>query len=150
MDDRVECIMITANLDLEYHAISYVWGSSVDPREVLVNGHNVKVTNNLHSLLKCLRRNGKVRQFLLWIDALCINQEDLDERAEQVQIMGSIYAEALNVHIWMGLQTEHTQNFAQQIAALPHYLEDPGTAIATIVDNEALWDEFCRFLGHEW
>ena len=39
---------------------------------------------------------------LIWIDALCINQDDLHERANQVKLMGNIYGRAETVNIWLG------------------------------------------------
>jgi hypothetical protein len=44
---------------------------------------------------------------MLWIDALCINQSDLKERAQQVQMMRLIYAQANRVVIWLGEHTDH-------------------------------------------
>jgi hypothetical protein len=48
---------------------------------------------------------------LLWVDALCINQEDDNERASQVKMMGQIYARAVNVKIWFGKENNETPDF---------------------------------------
>lgn len=149
MKDQIECTMITSTLDEEYHAVSYVWGSTEDLKEILVNGHCIRVTTNLHDLLTVFRKNGKMLQSLLWIDAICINQQDLEERSEQVKIMGDIYSRAFNVHIWMGWPTQYTQALAQRMDAIPHYTK-PGSAISTIVDDDEMWHELCRLTGHDW
>lgn len=41
--------------------------------------------------------------FPVWIDAICINQEDLDEKNGQVTKMGEIYSMAKTVHVWLEL-----------------------------------------------
>jgi hypothetical protein len=60
----------------------------------------VPVTPNLGAALQRLRREDEVR--IVWIDALCINQNDLDERASQVSFMREIYASARRVVVWLG------------------------------------------------
>ncbi|KAH7396120.1 heterokaryon incompatibility protein-domain-containing protein, partial [Pyrenochaeta sp. MPI-SDFR-AT-0127] len=39
---------------------------------------------------------------VLWVDAICINQTDNDERSKQVAIMGEIYNRAIKVFAWLG------------------------------------------------
>ena len=39
---------------------------------------------------------------IIWIDAICINQEDNDEKGQQVQSMAKIYAKASRVIVWLG------------------------------------------------
>lgn len=83
-----------------YEALSYVWG---DPRSVcsiLVNEKAFPVTHNLFLALKHLRLPYNERK--LWVDAICINQEDVEERSQQVQIMQKIYWRARRVIVWLG------------------------------------------------
>jgi hypothetical protein len=47
---------------------------------------------------------------VLWADAACINQEDLEERSQQVSIMSMIYAKATRSHVWLG--TDGDENTA--------------------------------------
>lgn len=69
----------------------------------------LSVTTNLGNLLRQLRQSGRTTsKDLLWIDALCINQKDLDEKAQQIPLMGEIYANAARVWIWLGEATERT------------------------------------------
>jgi hypothetical protein len=84
-----------------YEALSYTWGARTAGHTVRVNGiHDFPVTDNLHNALGRLRRKRKPRT--LWVDAICINQEDVDERAKQVAMMDSIYREAACVNVWLG------------------------------------------------
>jgi hypothetical protein len=88
----------------EYEALSYVWGmqQDVEPIHILHDGKAIQysVTKNLASALKHLRYNSESR--LLWIDALCINQRDEQEKSRQVSKMDQIFLGASNVCIWLG------------------------------------------------
>ena len=83
--------------DLQFDALSYAWGKEKCPRKVLLDGHHVSIGLNLERALCELRRSYSGR--LLWIDALCINQEDVKERSQQVQLMGRIFSSAEQVII---------------------------------------------------
>jgi hypothetical protein len=58
------------------------------------------ITKNLHDALLRLRLPTQPR--LVWTDAICINQEDIEERGSQVKLMGDIYRFADSVVIWLG------------------------------------------------
>ena len=84
----------------KYMALSYVWGDKYDLRHVTVNGGPWPVTKNLEEGLRHVRCEHEDK--LLWVDALCINQGNTDERNEQVTIMCDIFAGAENIAIWPG------------------------------------------------
>jgi hypothetical protein len=63
----------------------------------------MNVTPNLGAALQQLRYSDRTR--ILWVDAICINQKDLDELARQVSIMGDVYEFAYQVVIWLGEDT---------------------------------------------
>jgi Heterokaryon incompatibility protein (HET) len=86
-----------------YEALSYVWGDIRDLDTILIDGRTVSVTKPLEAALRHLRYPDKPRT--LWVDYVCINQEDILERSEQVAKMGSIYEQANSVLIWLGLAT---------------------------------------------
>ncbi|KAI6844147.1 hypothetical protein KC340_g2376 [Hortaea werneckii] len=102
-DDALYADLEIVSLDSEpeYKAISYVWGDATDTTVMFVNGGKaIEITK---SLAAALRRFRESRAFVaLWADAVCINQEDLQERADQVRIMGRIYASAIQVNVWLG------------------------------------------------
>lgn len=87
-----------------YEALSYVWGSEEDKVTIDCNGHQKEVTRNLYDALLDLRLPCARR--VLWCDALCINQEDEEERSAQVQNMGRLYSSAYRVMIFLGKETE--------------------------------------------
>ncbi|KAE9368093.1 HET-domain-containing protein, partial [Stipitochalara longipes BDJ] len=90
-----------------YEALSYTWGSSYSLRSITLDNTPFHVTKNLEAALRHLRLPYTSR--LVWIDAICINQEDNTERGEQVQIMRKIYAQAEQVLVWLG----ETSNYSE-------------------------------------
>ncbi|KAI1868594.1 uncharacterized protein JN550_006169 [Neoarthrinium moseri] len=104
----VHCRLKTVSLvaDLRYIALSYVWGDPDVTLDVVVNGLVFGVTENLASALWYFREYDMLRgthgePLRLWVDALCINQKDLKERAQQVAFMGSVYGQATHVFSWL-------------------------------------------------
>jgi hypothetical protein len=87
----------------DYVALSYVWGDATVKRTIFVDGTPMAITQNLEAALYQLRNYPRVKQgFRIWADAVCINQDDLSERAEQVVRMKQIYASAWHIVIWLG------------------------------------------------
>ncbi|KAG4432566.1 hypothetical protein IFR05_011954 [Cadophora sp. M221] len=91
--DTIECTLSTANLDDNplYDALSYVWGDENSPYQILVNNQPFPTTQFLREALTLLCE-GLEKPLTLWVDAICINQKDLDERRSQVLQMRRIYA----------------------------------------------------------
>lgn len=106
-----------------YSALSYAWGPTYADGShlndsIVCNGRRLRVTSNLKQALKRIRhatakdiRGGATRETsyeqtsdvkLLWVDAICINQEDLQERSQQVTMMARIFNLCRNLIIWLG------------------------------------------------
>ena len=103
----------------DFMALSYTWGNPADCREILVNGHILKVTQNVEAGLRVLRSKPYVQKgWKLWIDAISINQRDLEERASQVKKMGKIYSKAWTPLIWLGEQRKGTNDALSLVASL--------------------------------
>jgi hypothetical protein len=89
----------------KYRALSYVWGDPGNTLEIFLNDVSFQVTVNLASALQHIR--DKEEEVVLWADAICINQEDLDERSKQVQfVMDEVYKDAEEVLVWLGEESE--------------------------------------------
>ncbi|RMZ47749.1 hypothetical protein AFCA_000509 [Aspergillus flavus] len=82
-----------------YEALSYVWGSPEKPYSIFLDDGCLSVTTNLYAALLHLR--DRFIERVIWIDAVCINQTDLDERGSQVQFMAEIFAKASCVIVWL-------------------------------------------------
>jgi hypothetical protein len=127
LNDNIRLSMLEIPLDgqvVAYNALSYTWGNPTpdsarknpwitdisipplvyDEQSIYVNKQVLKVTANLFFALKKLRPRyeNQPRVPYIWIDAVCINQGDLEERAEQVKLMGDIYRNAEDVIVWLG------------------------------------------------
>ena len=103
---RVRLEQFPVSKSPRYQALSYTWGQPQRSDRVLVNDRfYINVTPNLLSALVQLRSKKSVT---IWIDAICINQEDIDERSAQVRLMNMIYRGAKDVIVWIdpGTQSE--------------------------------------------
>jgi hypothetical protein len=121
--DRSITNRITCSLEVvelihapEYIALSYTWGAPSPCRQICIDGCSSNVRLNLWTALNTLAIHGlpkdlpdDTRHF--WIDAICINQEDIDERNQQVAIMGEIFSQAKCVITWLGEADSHTSDF---------------------------------------
>ncbi|KAH7372044.1 heterokaryon incompatibility protein-domain-containing protein [Cadophora sp. MPI-SDFR-AT-0126] len=83
-----------------YFALSYVWGTDTNDKVVKINGLDFNVTLNLESALRNI--GNEQDSGLFWIDAICINQNDVLEKNSQVAMMGEIYAAASLTLVWLG------------------------------------------------
>lgn len=131
-----------------FEAISYTWGkmefldeieivdtigSSLQPPQTLNVGPNLVI------MLRYLRQSHESR--LLWIDAICINQDDLIERGEQVRLMANIYTLADRVVVWLG---ESSQDSDLALESLEHigkqleYTQD-GYCLPSPDSTEQFW-----------
>lgn len=92
---------------LDYIAISYAWGDGVNTEELFLNGAKVPVAPSLYDALKAVRQ--KKSEVLVWVDALCIDQQNTDERASQVRLMGTIYSKATSTAVWLGPEADESE-----------------------------------------
>ena len=102
-----------------YVSLSYRWNRE-PTRPVICNDAIVWIGSNLHDALWNILDGEDV--CVMWADALCINQQDLVERGEQVMLMGQIYREARFVAIWLGEHDDHVSElfkFFKRMDMLP-------------------------------
>ena len=85
-----------------YRALSYAWGdtSQDSGTSIVCDGQDILIPANLHRALRHLRR--ATESVFLWVDFLCINQNDIEERNQQVRNMAGIYRRSTDVVIWLG------------------------------------------------
>lgn len=100
-DDDIHCSLHPTTLGTSsYEALSYVWGAGTRKGRILFGDKYLEITDNLDVALRYIRTKQKPR--MLWVDAICINQNDVLERNNQVQLMGQIYEGSLHGLIWLG------------------------------------------------
>ncbi|KAH8820736.1 heterokaryon incompatibility protein-domain-containing protein [Xylogone sp. PMI_703] len=118
-------------LTLEAGTLSYEWKENLGFTSILCDGVDVSVTRNLSTALGALRLNDRPR--FLWVDAICINQNDLEEKSKQIPLMRDIYASAKSVLLWLGssfrgVETAFTVfSYLAQLALEKHPTGKPDT-----------------------
>ncbi|KAK0672168.1 heterokaryon incompatibility protein-domain-containing protein [Cercophora samala] len=140
----LECIDLAD--DPDFCALSYTWGnphangvdfteyfnsvsreySSDFKAKILCHGKHISIQTNLvdffQELQSSLEHQGKPfkiphgHEFRIWIDAVCINQDDLQERAFQVKMMGDVYRKAAHTIIWLGRGDQYTKDAVKTIS----------------------------------
>ena len=99
-----------------YEALSYVWGTHTKEKvEITVDGYCFFIAPNLAHALKALRHPTLTR--VLWVDAICIDLPNNDERSHQVMMMQHIYKTATSTLVYLGEPTEHTETDMQHLQA---------------------------------
>lgn len=96
----VSLITVDSVSALEYDALSYVWGDPNATEKIICNNILISITINLHWALLRIRKSDKAT--VVWADALCIDQENVQERSHQISMMGAIYSNACIVYLCMG------------------------------------------------
>ncbi|KAJ6201151.1 heterokaryon incompatibility protein-domain-containing protein [Bipolaris maydis] len=106
----IQITLETFDLDskTQFTALSYVWGDATSQRKITCNGHKKLITRNLWGVLSQLKK----QRFdcLLWVDAICINQNDEEEKSFQVAMMRDIYKRAAKVIFWLGEQGRYDED----------------------------------------
>ena len=126
---------------LRYEALSYRWGDMKDLQPVSLIDADSSLTRemflntNLFSALRQFRSPTTAKT--LWIDLLCINQTDVQERTLQVALMGDIFASADSVCVWLGESDDLVHQDCQAIQTISdHYhLEIAGNGEETQIEE---------------
>jgi hypothetical protein len=160
---EIEINRYTLTENLDYDAISYVWGSAPASVTVKCNGRPLVVTSTALETLHYLHQyqtNTTTRK--IWIDAICINQEDEEEKATQIPLMREIYSRARAVVVWMGLSTPETDVFFAEFQDVRVKLQtwkakhdiDPDCAHPDEEERPrrgvAFWGGMSQLLENEW
>ncbi|KAI4102601.1 MAG: hypothetical protein L6R37_004314 [Teloschistes peruensis] len=105
-DGRIDAQLIEMGIEdakaQNYYALSYAWGQPLLTHHLYIDGSCLQITAHLHAALLSLKTLTKDRPGTwFWIDAICINQFDLNEKAGQIPLMRSIFSHAAKVIIWL-------------------------------------------------
>jgi Heterokaryon incompatibility protein (HET) len=129
---RVVCLDDSSS----YVALSYAWGNSVASRQIACGANEgLSVTTNCYDALQQLRHSFRTRT--LWVDSICVNQSNEEEKSHEVSLMQDIYDRAEKVYIWLGKGNHHSDyamdwlanatldlslEFAVRVAPFPEFL----------------------------
>jgi Heterokaryon incompatibility protein (HET) len=112
---RFEVIHHNLDRNIDYAALSYRWGENpVFNRVIHLGDYEFRVTDNLHDALASLKNrqlqnDAQTKSQYIWIDQICIDQNDMQERSSQVPLMRRIYEQATKVIVWLGIPDNPTQ-----------------------------------------
>ncbi|KAF2836992.1 HET-domain-containing protein, partial [Patellaria atrata CBS 101060] len=147
--------IVDMNENPQFDALSYTWGDPVPEKlrfdiaaqrdynanqflgntpvtGFLCDGVLLKLEPNLHDALIALLMQNSARNIprqRYWIDALCINQADMEEKSHQIALMGRIYSVAESVIVWLGLQDESGVDALKLIVQLSEFPSDSWESI---------------------
>ena len=143
-------ILHTKVADIDYQALSYTWGSLPDRHNIFVDDKNISCTPNLYSALQHLRRESE--DLILWADAICIDQTNLEERNQQVGIMRHIYKNASRVVVWLGPSSEDRTKAMELVSELNEHSQDRAYIEKKIATRESLEDFYalCRLFDLDY
>ncbi|KAF2656387.1 HET-domain-containing protein [Lophiostoma macrostomum CBS 122681] len=106
-DSQLECSLTiqrlhsdSACLDQQYIALSYAWGTQPSEQSITISGAPFEPTQNLHDALHHI--SASLEETAFWIDAICINQNDIHEKTHQISVMRYVYELAQKTIIWLG------------------------------------------------
>ncbi|KAF4539069.1 Heterokaryon incompatibility protein [Lasiodiplodia theobromae] len=163
-NEPVSCVLLEFKPPVQqqhhYIALSYCWGEMQNQRAITLahmptgpdGGGDYftrfkpfRVTENLHNALRSFRKwqreywdpgfGRKPKYPHFWIDALCINQNDNEERSYQVGMMGQIYASAANLWIWLG-EDKAMQEAAKRVKAYCNVVRHEITSNVDLSDDQ--------------
>ncbi|KAF3055048.1 Heterokaryon incompatibility protein 6, OR allele [Daldinia childiae] len=167
----------------QYSALSYTWGHPIlDKFEddyshaIICSGRRMPIGMNLNDALQYAYLESDIAPPLFWVDAVCINQSDLAERAQQVTLMTSIYFNADNVVVWLGKDDEDAHEAHSLLSEYTPALRNIGldlisanpdggieAGVVNLYDDEKLhekyhltprsmdsWKALVRFLSRRW
>lgn len=147
-----------SSLDDEYQCLSYVWGSDNPTGRAVFNGASMPIRRNLSAFLAEATRHSSCFSDKIWIDAVSINQDDVEEKSKQVAMMWQIYSNAKHVIVWLGegdQVVEEAMDFVLRYCETLEFSDedqrkksqnpfDPGSSL------EMFWDAFDVIAGLEY
>lgn len=99
----------------DFEALSYSWGTDLSKVPIWCNQRKFSIPRSLWVALNRLRKPHSGQSRLLWADAICINQDDMEEKTAQVQLMRQIYGAAKLVIVWLGEEAEGSHEAMQMV-----------------------------------
>ncbi|KAJ9145309.1 HET-domain-containing protein [Pleurostoma richardsiae] len=169
-------VPIQETVTVEYEALSYAWGTSLDKHTIFLSDGRFPLTDtsqtdtedppplrsdyqpfeirsSLYGALKRLR--SATRDILLWVDALCIDQKHDGEKASQLPKMPQIYSNAWSVVIWLGEEPQNSETERLAMDFIPRMLNL--TLLDALLENEGedgqilrSWIAFADLLKRPW
>ena len=110
-----------------FHVLSYLWGDPRTQSTILCDGESFTVMDNLHSFLMAMRK--RPSQPYIWIDEICINQANYEEKSRLLPILSNVHRTATFTLCWVGL--EYTSTVRSFVAEMLPYICDHQSKISS-------------------
>jgi hypothetical protein len=163
---EIRCRLFESSLDENprYVALSYVWGDTSSREYISVQGKPVEVIPSQAQILRVLRSRGEDSVSAIWLDGLCINQQDFLERSSQVRLMKRLFAQARDIIVGLGEEIETDEQGIRvlaEIASLSRVLHnandtdkrDPPDSVRDTIDSietSGGWDAMAAVFRGAW
>ena len=152
-DAPLHCSIAIASLEADpppvYQALSYVWGDLEQNAEINIEGTDGPTTIglNLSLAIRYIRHDSNI--VVLWVDALCINQEDCQERMQQVRMMGLVYSGAKEVIAWLGEEDDDTKIAMELLEGWAKLINMPNVfkAMRSVPSEPAILEQFDKVVN---
>lgn len=149
-----------------YYALSYAWGNDSICSSLWTPEGTIGITDSLQRALMCVRN--PTEPLILWVDALCINQADLEEKVEQIRLLPRIFQQAICVIAHLGGKddgddTETAIETLMQIRAKEALSHSEGEWPKDLTEvppdwatkpippsNDSVWEKIDSFFGRDW
>lgn len=144
-----------------YEALSYTWGDITLTHRILLSGEDdsgtivaarsFQVGANAFDALRELRLRDK--PLILWVDAICIDQSNVEEKNAQVAMMSTIYRNSHRVLLWLGLADTHSDRVFSNLHRafspnfFPNHDQDSKTDTGQGLTPSTLWKAFSHLLS---
>jgi hypothetical protein len=155
---RARLQLIDLDDEPHYNCLSYTWSGpryqdvgeewEFPNRIMIIDGVEVPIRRNLLEALIHIRTLSIAA--LIWVDAVCINQQDMQERNSQVAMMGKIYKNAEEVVIWLGPSDKYTKVTLEAIRRFNYTREESSNDIADITEKRAIDPGVSLLLDHRY
>uniref|UniRef100_L7JI13 Heterokaryon incompatibility domain-containing protein n=1 Tax=Pyricularia oryzae (strain P131) TaxID=1143193 RepID=L7JI13_PYRO1 len=155
---EIRCELVEADMGTtscpDYEAISYHWGPGKPTEPIYIDGKVFHVSPTVLAALYQLSSYHQTRH--LWIDSICINQRDTDEKGSQITLMRDIYRHARGVTVWLDGIPEPWEA-RKMLAGLWHEIKFGTTQSVTAMLRmyseqwrDSGWDQLCAVFCHPW
>jgi hypothetical protein len=149
------CDMIHTSLEFApaYTAISYTWGKPGSYKMIQIDGGEFKVPPNVYSILRGKRT--AIHNVILWIDSICINQEDGEEKTSQVALMRRIFEEANSTIAWIGdvdpIEAKRVISLLRKVDSWEQILKELDCIKEGFSDDELnQWNALWKMMASSW
>ncbi|KAB8207040.1 heterokaryon incompatibility protein-domain-containing protein [Aspergillus parasiticus] len=147
-------LIISAITDrVEYDAISYTWGSALQPFTLHTTEGNIPITTSLYVALMRMRKHKEA--IWLWVDAICINQKDDIEKAAQISMMPDIFRSATRVYAWIGEEGDGSSEVIETLKQIAKQRLEPTMPSSNRYQDipplgRIFWNNLGKLLERKW